>query len=76
MAFTRANKQLKAPARAAGSTTSWCAPWLGRGPVFQWWVTTHSCPSTVDFLPHANMDTVHHMLLFGCRKPSSASAYW
>uniref|UniRef100_A0A674NF70 Peptidylglycine alpha-amidating monooxygenase n=1 Tax=Takifugu rubripes TaxID=31033 RepID=A0A674NF70_TAKRU len=30
----------------------------------------------VDFIPHANMDTVHHMLLFGCRKPSSISSYW
>uniref|UniRef100_H3CNS3 Peptidylglycine alpha-amidating monooxygenase n=1 Tax=Tetraodon nigroviridis TaxID=99883 RepID=H3CNS3_TETNG len=30
----------------------------------------------VDFLPHANMDTVHHMLLFGCRKPFSPSGYW
>ncbi|TNM92459.1 hypothetical protein fugu_019471 [Takifugu bimaculatus] len=30
----------------------------------------------VDFIPHANMDTVHHMLLFGCRKPSSISGYW
>uniref|UniRef100_H2TEM4 Peptidylglycine alpha-amidating monooxygenase n=1 Tax=Takifugu rubripes TaxID=31033 RepID=H2TEM4_TAKRU len=30
----------------------------------------------MDFIPHANMDTVHHMLLFGCRKPSSISSYW
>uniref|UniRef100_A0A665WWH6 Peptidylglycine alpha-amidating monooxygenase n=1 Tax=Echeneis naucrates TaxID=173247 RepID=A0A665WWH6_ECHNA len=27
--------------------------------------------STVDFIPHASMDTVHHMLLFGCQTPAS-----
>ncbi|XP_028273447.1 peptidyl-glycine alpha-amidating monooxygenase B isoform X2 [Parambassis ranga] len=30
----------------------------------------------VDFTPHASMDTVHHMLLFGCRTPVSKSSYW
>ncbi|XP_068561854.1 peptidyl-glycine alpha-amidating monooxygenase B isoform X2 [Cebidichthys violaceus] len=30
----------------------------------------------VDFIPHANMDTVHHMLLFGCQTPVSSSSYW
>uniref|UniRef100_A0A8D2NW00 Peptidylglycine alpha-amidating monooxygenase n=1 Tax=Zosterops lateralis melanops TaxID=1220523 RepID=A0A8D2NW00_ZOSLA len=30
----------------------------------------------VDFKPHASMDTVHHMLLFGCNEPSSAESYW
>ncbi|XP_069481562.1 peptidyl-glycine alpha-amidating monooxygenase isoform X2 [Ambystoma mexicanum] len=30
----------------------------------------------VDFKPHANMNTVHHMLLFGCNMPSSNEDYW
>ncbi|KAM8961204.1 peptidyl-glycine alpha-amidating monooxygenase isoform 2-T2 [Pelodytes ibericus] len=30
----------------------------------------------VDFRPHANMDTAHHMLLFGCNLPSSTDDYW
>ncbi|KAM9306556.1 peptidyl-glycine alpha-amidating monooxygenase B [Pholidichthys leucotaenia] len=30
----------------------------------------------VDFIPHANMDTVHHMLLFGCQMPVKTSSYW
>ncbi|XP_070599076.1 peptidyl-glycine alpha-amidating monooxygenase isoform X2 [Erythrolamprus reginae] len=30
----------------------------------------------VDFKPHANMDTVHHMLLFGCNSPASDNGYW
>ncbi|XP_037547789.1 peptidyl-glycine alpha-amidating monooxygenase [Nematolebias whitei] len=30
----------------------------------------------VDFIPHASMDTVHHMLLFGCMNPVSSSGYW
>ncbi|XP_075037499.1 peptidyl-glycine alpha-amidating monooxygenase isoform X2 [Mixophyes fleayi] len=30
----------------------------------------------VDFKPHATMDTVHHMLLFGCGSPSSTEDYW
>ncbi|XP_063996740.1 peptidyl-glycine alpha-amidating monooxygenase isoform X1 [Pogoniulus pusillus] len=30
----------------------------------------------VDFKPHASMDTVHHMLLFGCNEPSSTKSYW
>ncbi|XP_070780965.1 peptidyl-glycine alpha-amidating monooxygenase [Enoplosus armatus] len=30
----------------------------------------------VDFIPHASMDTVHHMLLFGCQTPVSTSNYW
>ncbi|XP_036135459.1 peptidyl-glycine alpha-amidating monooxygenase isoform X4 [Molossus molossus] len=30
----------------------------------------------IDFKPHASMDTVHHMLLFGCNMPSSTGSYW
>ncbi|XP_074063374.1 peptidyl-glycine alpha-amidating monooxygenase isoform X4 [Macrotis lagotis] len=30
----------------------------------------------IDFKPHASMDTVHHMLLFGCNMPSSTETYW
>ncbi|XP_043838271.1 peptidyl-glycine alpha-amidating monooxygenase isoform X3 [Dromiciops gliroides] len=30
----------------------------------------------IDFKPHASMDTVHHMLLFGCNMPSSTESYW
>ncbi|XP_073333624.1 peptidyl-glycine alpha-amidating monooxygenase B isoform X2 [Pagrus major] len=30
----------------------------------------------VDFIPHASMETVHHMLLFGCQTPVSTSRYW
>ncbi|XP_077203838.1 peptidyl-glycine alpha-amidating monooxygenase isoform X8 [Paroedura picta] len=30
----------------------------------------------VDFKPHASMDTVHHMLLFGCNEPTSDEDYW
>ncbi|KAG9487973.1 hypothetical protein GDO78_007656 [Eleutherodactylus coqui] len=30
----------------------------------------------VDFKPHANMDTTHHMLLFGCSSPASTEEYW
>ncbi|KAM4049407.1 peptidyl-glycine alpha-amidating monooxygenase isoform 1-T2 [Anomaloglossus baeobatrachus] len=30
----------------------------------------------VDFRPHANMDTTHHMLLFGCNSPASTEEYW
>ncbi|KAM4807960.1 peptidyl-glycine alpha-amidating monooxygenase isoform 1-T2 [Rhinophrynus dorsalis] len=30
----------------------------------------------VDFRPHANMETAHHMLLFGCNMPSSTDDYW
>ncbi|XP_041104940.1 peptidylglycine alpha-amidating monooxygenase-like isoform X3 [Polyodon spathula] len=30
----------------------------------------------VDFLPHASMNTVHHMLLYGCRSPFSTDNYW
>ncbi|XP_064497842.1 peptidyl-glycine alpha-amidating monooxygenase isoform X9 [Pseudopipra pipra] len=30
----------------------------------------------VDFKPHGSMDTVHHMLLFGCNEPSSTENYW
>ncbi|XP_064412751.1 peptidyl-glycine alpha-amidating monooxygenase isoform X4 [Latimeria chalumnae] len=30
----------------------------------------------VDFKPRANMDTVHHMLLFGCKMPFSNENYW
>ncbi|KAJ8287329.1 hypothetical protein GJAV_G00050290 [Gymnothorax javanicus] len=30
----------------------------------------------VDFVPHATMDTAHHMLLYGCRRPYSDHGYW
>nr|XP_055153697.1 peptidyl-glycine alpha-amidating monooxygenase isoform X15 [Symphalangus syndactylus] len=30
----------------------------------------------IDFKPRASMDTVHHMLLFGCNMPSSTGSYW
>ncbi|KAM3940677.1 peptidyl-glycine alpha-amidating monooxygenase isoform 3-T5 [Leptodactylus fuscus] len=30
----------------------------------------------VDFRPHANMETTHHMLLFGCSSPASTEEYW
>ncbi|XP_022521285.2 peptidyl-glycine alpha-amidating monooxygenase isoform X2 [Astyanax mexicanus] len=30
----------------------------------------------VDFVPHASMDTAHHMLLYGCRNPTSTKGYW
>ncbi|XP_053557495.1 peptidyl-glycine alpha-amidating monooxygenase isoform X2 [Bombina bombina] len=30
----------------------------------------------VDYKPHANMETAHHMLLFGCNKPSSTEDFW
>ncbi|XP_075397438.1 peptidyl-glycine alpha-amidating monooxygenase isoform X10 [Tenrec ecaudatus] len=30
----------------------------------------------VDFKPRASMDTVHHMLLFGCNMPASTGSYW
>ncbi|XP_057594340.1 peptidyl-glycine alpha-amidating monooxygenase isoform X12 [Hippopotamus amphibius kiboko] len=30
----------------------------------------------IDFRPRASMDTVHHMLLFGCNMPASTGSYW
>ncbi|XP_063066155.1 peptidyl-glycine alpha-amidating monooxygenase B isoform X2 [Engraulis encrasicolus] len=30
----------------------------------------------VDFVPHATMDTAHHMLLYGCKTPVSTKGYW
>ncbi|XP_026864795.2 peptidyl-glycine alpha-amidating monooxygenase B isoform X5 [Electrophorus electricus] len=30
----------------------------------------------VDFVPHASMDTAHHMLLYGCRAPYSTKGFW
>ncbi|XP_068836134.1 peptidyl-glycine alpha-amidating monooxygenase isoform X5 [Capricornis sumatraensis] len=30
----------------------------------------------IDFKPRASMDTVHHMLLFGCNMPASTGSYW
>uniref|UniRef100_UPI003AACF3F8 peptidyl-glycine alpha-amidating monooxygenase B n=1 Tax=Centroberyx gerrardi TaxID=166262 RepID=UPI003AACF3F8 len=30
----------------------------------------------VDFVPHASMDTAHHMLLYGCQTPVSTNSYW
>ncbi|XP_051540968.1 peptidyl-glycine alpha-amidating monooxygenase B-like [Myxocyprinus asiaticus] len=30
----------------------------------------------VDFVPHASMDTAHHMLLYGCRTPYAIKGYW
>uniref|UniRef100_A0A8C5HTY1 Peptidylglycine alpha-amidating monooxygenase n=1 Tax=Gouania willdenowi TaxID=441366 RepID=A0A8C5HTY1_GOUWI len=40
------------------------------------WIQYDLILSTVDFIPHANMNTVHHMLLFGCRIPASTSSSW
>ncbi|GAA6227220.1 peptidyl-glycine alpha-amidating monooxygenase isoform X3 [Lates japonicus] len=39
-------------------------------------VPTNQDAYIVDFIPHASMDTVHHMLLFGCQTPVSTSSYW
>ncbi|KAM6976282.1 peptidyl-glycine alpha-amidating monooxygenase A isoform 2-T3 [Tautogolabrus adspersus] len=39
-------------------------------------VPTNRDTFIVDFIPHASMDTVHHMLLFGCQTPVSTSSYW
>ncbi|XP_060890201.1 peptidyl-glycine alpha-amidating monooxygenase isoform X2 [Labrus mixtus] len=39
-------------------------------------VPTNRDAFIVDFIPHASMDTVHHMLLFGCQTPVSTSSYW
>ncbi|XP_006900741.1 PREDICTED: peptidyl-glycine alpha-amidating monooxygenase isoform X6 [Elephantulus edwardii] len=30
----------------------------------------------IDFKPRASMDTVHHMLLFGCNMPAFTGSYW
>ncbi|XP_051539211.1 peptidyl-glycine alpha-amidating monooxygenase-like isoform X5 [Myxocyprinus asiaticus] len=30
----------------------------------------------VDFVPHASMDTAHHMVLYGCRTPYAIKGYW
>uniref|UniRef100_A0A8D0CFL8 Peptidylglycine alpha-amidating monooxygenase n=1 Tax=Scleropages formosus TaxID=113540 RepID=A0A8D0CFL8_SCLFO len=30
----------------------------------------------LDFMPHASMDTAHHMLLYGCNSPASTDSYW
>uniref|UniRef100_A0A3Q3G8K6 Peptidylglycine alpha-amidating monooxygenase n=1 Tax=Labrus bergylta TaxID=56723 RepID=A0A3Q3G8K6_9LABR len=38
-------------------------------------VPTNRDAFIVDFIPHASMDTVHHMLLFGCQNPVSTSSY-
>uniref|UniRef100_A0AAY4BXL7 Peptidylglycine alpha-amidating monooxygenase n=1 Tax=Denticeps clupeoides TaxID=299321 RepID=A0AAY4BXL7_9TELE len=32
--------------------------------------------AVMDFVPHASMDTAHHMLLYGCRTPVSTKGYW
>ncbi|XP_035463743.2 peptidyl-glycine alpha-amidating monooxygenase B isoform X1 [Scophthalmus maximus] len=39
-------------------------------------VPTNRDAYIVDFIPHASMDTVHHMLLFGCQTPVSSKSYW
>ncbi|KAM9338178.1 peptidyl-glycine alpha-amidating monooxygenase B [Symphorus nematophorus] len=39
-------------------------------------VPTNRDSYIVDFIPHASMETVHHMLLFGCQTPVSTSSYW
>uniref|UniRef100_UPI0037E7CFF3 peptidyl-glycine alpha-amidating monooxygenase isoform X1 n=1 Tax=Semicossyphus pulcher TaxID=241346 RepID=UPI0037E7CFF3 len=39
-------------------------------------VPTNRDSYIVDFIPHASMNTVHHMLLFGCKTPVSTSSYW
>ncbi|TSS11568.1 Peptidyl-glycine alpha-amidating monooxygenase [Bagarius yarrelli] len=30
----------------------------------------------MNFVPHASMETAHHMLLYGCRTPYSTKGYW
>ncbi|XP_039534009.1 peptidyl-glycine alpha-amidating monooxygenase B isoform X3 [Pimephales promelas] len=30
----------------------------------------------VDFVPHASMDTAHHMILYGCKTPYATQGYW
>ncbi|XP_057674518.1 peptidyl-glycine alpha-amidating monooxygenase isoform X1 [Corythoichthys intestinalis] len=39
-------------------------------------VPTRHTLYVVDFIPRASMNTVHHMLLFGCRTPVSTDDYW
>ncbi|XP_027132606.1 peptidyl-glycine alpha-amidating monooxygenase A isoform X2 [Larimichthys crocea] len=39
-------------------------------------VPTNRDTYIVDFIPHASMETVHHMLLFGCQTPVSTRSYW
>uniref|UniRef100_A0A8C1YAY2 peptidylglycine monooxygenase n=1 Tax=Cyprinus carpio TaxID=7962 RepID=A0A8C1YAY2_CYPCA len=31
---------------------------------------------SVDFVPHASMDTAHHMILYGCKTPYATQGYW
>uniref|UniRef100_A0A671NVZ7 Peptidyl-glycine alpha-amidating monooxygenase B-like n=1 Tax=Sinocyclocheilus anshuiensis TaxID=1608454 RepID=A0A671NVZ7_9TELE len=30
----------------------------------------------LDFVPHATMDTAHHMILYGCKTPYATQGYW
>ncbi|XP_054612622.1 peptidyl-glycine alpha-amidating monooxygenase B isoform X1 [Dunckerocampus dactyliophorus] len=39
-------------------------------------VPTSQAAYVVDFMPQASMNTVHHMLLFGCKNPVSTNNYW
>uniref|UniRef100_A0AAX7TEU6 Peptidylglycine alpha-amidating monooxygenase n=1 Tax=Astatotilapia calliptera TaxID=8154 RepID=A0AAX7TEU6_ASTCA len=39
-------------------------------------VPTRQDAYIVDFIPLASMDTVHHMLLFGCQTPVSTNSFW
>uniref|UniRef100_A0A8C9WF77 Peptidylglycine alpha-amidating monooxygenase n=1 Tax=Scleropages formosus TaxID=113540 RepID=A0A8C9WF77_SCLFO len=39
-------------------------------------VPTERASYIVDFMPHASMDTAHHMLLYGCNSPASTDSYW
>ncbi|XP_077352888.1 peptidyl-glycine alpha-amidating monooxygenase isoform X1 [Festucalex cinctus] len=39
-------------------------------------VPTSHAAYVVDFIPQASMNTVHHMLLFGCNSPVSTTNYW
>uniref|UniRef100_A0A8C9VPP3 Peptidylglycine alpha-amidating monooxygenase n=1 Tax=Scleropages formosus TaxID=113540 RepID=A0A8C9VPP3_SCLFO len=39
-------------------------------------VNTKKASYIVDFMPHASMDTAHHMLLYGCNSPASTDSYW
>uniref|UniRef100_A0A671NVQ8 Peptidyl-glycine alpha-amidating monooxygenase B-like n=1 Tax=Sinocyclocheilus anshuiensis TaxID=1608454 RepID=A0A671NVQ8_9TELE len=32
--------------------------------------------SPLDFVPHATMDTAHHMILYGCKTPYATQGYW
>uniref|UniRef100_A0A8C2Q4Q0 Peptidylglycine alpha-amidating monooxygenase n=1 Tax=Cyprinus carpio TaxID=7962 RepID=A0A8C2Q4Q0_CYPCA len=37
---------------------------------------TLSLSRYLDFVPHATMDTAHHMILYGCQTPYATQGYW